>query len=234
MVYLVTTESLKDFMEKKVTSLTAKDRFVLICFEEDKLPVSVVSSFQNIKAKFEVKTLKSRDPEKDKYSLAFNLGLLSERYKKEGEICMETSVFENIDVKEGPTSSQKVKKPVKNLISKKTNNSSQAVVKRTKLKSKKQETPIKKEKPAKTGTKTRNRLPNTLANYLIKEAGPEIKELATKKEKEIRTALIEATDAKIGLKTKLQLLLLNEDGWEKIWEVLSKNFDQARKKYGNE
>lgn len=77
----------------------------------------------------------------------------------------------------------------------------------------------------------RKRLPDSLAKFLIKAGGNEVKDLVERKEDEIKTALSEATDPKIGLKTKLQLMLLGESGWEKIWEILAENFYEARIKY---
>lgn len=83
------------------------------------------------------------------------------------------------------------------------------------------------EKPDKA-LKTAEKAPKTDVMELINKKGSEsVKALAEKKKAEIIKAVKEATDANIGLKTKLELSI-REEGWEDIWKIISPEFDNLR------
>lgn len=269
MIYLVETEMLGKLGDKKLASLTAKDKLILVSFEGDQLPVSAFSLFQTMKAKLEVKTLpRTGDPAKDQIVLAYTFGRIAEQMKKDSMIRIFSKSFEFMversDVaaalgillgdeikkrsytrkkeaakeatEDKEEENKKTLEPAKTsnkapvtptTASKGVDNKKNAETAKAPIKAPEA---VKKEAEGKTPAK-RKRLPESLSKFLIKEAGTEVKELVEAHDVEIRTALAEATDPKIGLKTKLELLLLGEKGWDKIWKVLSENFYEARIKY---
>ena len=255
MVIVVEGSMLEQMDENILKSFTPKDTVILLSGKETNFSVSTVKKLSEIKSKLDIREIPGKeDKEENKLITAYyigkimatekidkiysdslmpilqdediagELGLISIKAKKKAPVKAEKAVPKakgkrgrkpKTAVSEAPKAvKSKADKPVKAV---KTAKADKPKAVKTKA-SKKAEKAVKSEdKPKKTD----------IMELIESKASDNIKELAKNNKDSIIKAVKEATDANIGLKTKLELYI-REEGWEDIWKILSPEFDKLR------
>ena len=64
---------------------------------------------------------------------------------------------------------------------------------------------------------------------ICERGGEKLRPLVESSEAGLIAAIKNATDAKIGLRTQLQMLFLEEKGWEDVLKILQPEFETLKK-----
>ena len=236
MIYLIESNMFVQLGAEKIKSLTARDTIILLSFHDDTMPISMVKMLSSLKANLEIKELpECESEEQNKLIMAYTLGRVAEQYKQSGkiriysenlafitempEIAAELGLIMDDEVKKAPKK-QKISEPKADPKEKKSAEKVQPAVEEKAPE--KQNT----EQPSKRGRKKKN---FNIVEMICERGGEKLRPLVEPSEAGLIAAIKNATDAKIGLRTQLQMLFLEEKGWEDVLRILQPEFETLKK-----
>lgn len=234
MIYLIESNMFVQLGAEKIKSLTARDTIILLSFHDDTMPISMVKMLSSLKANLEIKELpECESEEQNKLIMAYTLGRVAEQYKQSGKIRIysenlafiaempELGLIMDDEVKKAPkkpkTSEPKAKADPKE---KKPVEKAQPTVEEKVLEKQSAEP------SSKRGRKKKN---FSIVEMICERGGEKLRPLVESSEAGLIAAIKNATDAKIGLRTQLQMLFLEEKGWEDVLKILQPEFETLKK-----
>ena len=238
MIYLIESNMFVQLGAEKIKSLTARDTIILLSFHDDTMPISMVKMLSSLKANLEIKELpECESEEQNKLIMAYTLGRVAEQYKQSGkiriysenlafiaempEIAAELGLIMDDEVKKAP------KKP-------KTSEPKAKADPKEKKPVEKAQPAVEEKVPEKQSTEPSSKRGRKKKNFSIVEmicerGGEKLRPLVESSEAGLIAAIKNATDAKIGLRTQLQMLFLEEKGWEDVLKILQPEFETLKK-----